>query len=322
MELAALGSASVLRDADVMASRERSRQARFRRAPRSPGRGRRPCHRADRRPASFATSRATTPPPPAISTGRTPASRRPTLPYVPGLLLVVLLGVVLGGPLLMAGRSPHVLYRPEEIGIGLADVVGADAVVEEVIKTLNLFLGHRTFEEQMGGTPRRAVLFEGPSGDRQDLHRQGDGGRGGRAVPVRVLVRLPVHVLRADQPQDPVLLPGAAALRPARGGRHRLHRGDRRHRRHPGRAGGRPRARRHRRRGQRTAHTAAVLRRAADRPQGAQRLHRRRQPLAAPLPGTAQAGADGRPTSWSSAPPTAPPTSTRPCCARAASTAP
>jgi ATP-dependent Zn protease len=77
---------------------------------------------------------------------------------------LVLLGVVLGGPLLMAGRSPHVLYRPEEIGIGLADVVGADAVVEEVIKTLNLFLGHRTFEERMGGTARRAVLFEGPPG--------------------------------------------------------------------------------------------------------------------------------------------------------------
>ena len=86
------------------------------------------------------------------------------LPYLPGLLLVVLLAFVLGGPLLMAGRSPHVLYRPEEIGIGLADVVGADAVVEEVIKTLNLFLGHRTFEERMGGTARHAVLFEGPPG--------------------------------------------------------------------------------------------------------------------------------------------------------------
>ena len=70
----------------------------------------------------------------------------------------------MAGPLLMAGRSPHVLYRPEEVGITLADVVGADAVVEEVVKTLNLFLAHRTFEEGMGGTPRRAVLFEGPPG--------------------------------------------------------------------------------------------------------------------------------------------------------------
>ena len=65
------------------------------------------------------------------------------LPYVPGLLVVILgLLAVMAGPLLMAGRSPTCLYRPEEIGIGLADVVGAGAVVEEVVKTLNLFLGH------------------------------------------------------------------------------------------------------------------------------------------------------------------------------------
>ncbi len=86
------------------------------------------------------------------------------LTYLPGLLLLVLLGAVMAGPLLMAGRSPHVLYRPEELGMTLADVVGAEPVVEEVVKTLNLFLAHRTFKEQMGGTPRRAVLFEGPPG--------------------------------------------------------------------------------------------------------------------------------------------------------------
>ncbi|MGH9115343.1 MAG: AAA family ATPase, partial [Acidimicrobiales bacterium] len=67
-------------------------------------------------------------------------------------------------PLLAAGRSPHVLYRPEEIDVRLADVKGAGVVVEEVVKTLNLFLAYRTFREQMGGTPRRAVLFEGPPG--------------------------------------------------------------------------------------------------------------------------------------------------------------
>jgi ATP-dependent Zn protease len=37
-------------------------------------------------------------------------------------------------------------------------------VVEEVVKTLNLFLAHRTFGEKMGGSPRRAILFEGPPG--------------------------------------------------------------------------------------------------------------------------------------------------------------
>src|SRR5256712_12302608 len=44
------------------------------------------------------------------------------------------------------------------------DVRGAGIVVEEVVKTLTVFLAHRTFRERMGGTPRRAVLFEGPPG--------------------------------------------------------------------------------------------------------------------------------------------------------------
>ena len=46
----------------------------------------------------------------------------------------------------------------------LDDVKGAGVVVEEVVKTLNLFLAHKTFKERMGGTPRRAILFEGPPG--------------------------------------------------------------------------------------------------------------------------------------------------------------
>lgn len=163
MQLAALGSASVLRDADVMASRERSRQARFRGllvvlvVVGVPVIGRTAAGVVRYVQGNYAAAGGDFHwPHPGI-----PSSYAP---YVPGLLLVVLLAVVMGGPLLMAGRSPHVLYRPEELGIGLADVVGADAVVEEVIKTLNLFLGHRTFEEQMGGRARRAILFEGPPG--------------------------------------------------------------------------------------------------------------------------------------------------------------
>lgn len=84
--------------------------------------------------------------------------------YIPSILLIVVLCLVLAVPLLGAGRSPHVLFRPEEIGVGLADVKGASVVVEEVVKTLNLFLAHRTFKDRMGGNPRRAVLFEGPPG--------------------------------------------------------------------------------------------------------------------------------------------------------------
>ena len=89
--------------------------------------------------------------------------------------------------------------------------------------------------------PGRAV--RGAAGDGQDLYRQGDGGGGRSAVLVRVLVRFPIDVLRADQPQNPFVLPCPAQLCPARGWRHRLHRGNRRHRRHPGRDGGGPAAR-------------------------------------------------------------------------------
>src|SRR5579862_3133654 len=84
--------------------------------------------------------------------------------FVPIAVLIVMLGAALVLPLLGAGRSPHVLFRPEELDTTLADVKGAPVVVEEVVKTLNLFLAHKTFRERMGGNPRRAILFEGPPG--------------------------------------------------------------------------------------------------------------------------------------------------------------
>jgi len=87
-----------------------------------------------------------------------------TAQVLPMLLLVVILGGAVVLPLLMAGRSPHVLYRSSEIDTSFADVKGAQVVVEEVVKTLNLFLAHKSFKEQMGGTARRAILFEGPPG--------------------------------------------------------------------------------------------------------------------------------------------------------------
>ncbi len=84
--------------------------------------------------------------------------------YLPAFVLVVLLGTVLVGPMLGAGRSPHVLYRPSEIDVRFSDVRGAAMMVDEAVKTLNLFLAHKTFTEEMGGTSRRAILFEGPPG--------------------------------------------------------------------------------------------------------------------------------------------------------------
>ena len=85
-------------------------------------------------------------------------------PYIPGFFLIVILGSVMIIPLLGAGRSPHILYRPNEIDVRFDDVRGAPVVVDEVVKTLNLFLAHKTFADHMGGSARRAILFEGPPG--------------------------------------------------------------------------------------------------------------------------------------------------------------
>jgi ATP-dependent Zn protease len=83
---------------------------------------------------------------------------------LPQILLVGMFALVLLVPLLTAGKSPHVRFRPSEIEISFADVKGSAVVLEEVTRTLNLFLGFKTFRETMGGTPRRGVLFEGPPG--------------------------------------------------------------------------------------------------------------------------------------------------------------
>jgi len=165
MELATLGSESVLHDADVdvAASREQARQSRLRRllvvlvVVAIPVVGRTAAGVVRYLQGNYLA---------AAGDFHWPHPGIPSadLPFLPGLVLILLLVGVMGGPLLMAGRSPHVLYRPEEIGVTLADVVGAEVVVEEVVKTLNLFLAHRTFSEQMGGNARRAVLFEGPPG--------------------------------------------------------------------------------------------------------------------------------------------------------------
>ena len=90
-------------------------------------------------------------------------------PHVDPFLLTViafftvLLGLAVGQQAL-TGRSPHVTYRPEQIGTSLDDVVGIDAVKDDVVRSLNLFLAHRTYTDRMGGSPRRGLLFEGAPG--------------------------------------------------------------------------------------------------------------------------------------------------------------
>lgn len=76
-----------------------------------------------------------------------------------GALLAVLVGSSV-----VAGRSPHVLFRPEQIDVRMADVVGVGPVKEEVRRSIDLFLNARTFRSEMGGRARRGLLFEGSPG--------------------------------------------------------------------------------------------------------------------------------------------------------------
>ncbi|MEX0832739.1 MAG: AAA family ATPase [Actinomycetota bacterium] len=94
--------------------------------------------------------------------------RLPTVPdqwlvFLPLFVLFMLIAVVMLWPI-ASGRSPHMLVRPEEIEVGLTDVKGLDGQVDEVMRTLDVFLGYATFRDELGGNPRRGILFEGPPG--------------------------------------------------------------------------------------------------------------------------------------------------------------
>ena len=91
------------------------------------------------------------------------------VPTIDPFLLVVMLffGLLIAmmvGQQLVTARSPHVMYRPEQLTTTLDDVVGIDSVKEDVVRSLNLFLAHKTFRDEMGGSPRRGLLFEGVPG--------------------------------------------------------------------------------------------------------------------------------------------------------------
>jgi cell division protease FtsH len=78
------------------------------------------------------------------------------------MLLIIALAVL--GPMLINGRSPAVRFSPEEIDVHFDDVKGLDAVLDEVKRTLQIFLAYKSFREELGGKPRRGVLFEGAPG--------------------------------------------------------------------------------------------------------------------------------------------------------------
>jgi cell division protease FtsH len=83
------------------------------------------------------------------------------------LVIIVFFLLLIGlafGQQLMSSRSPHLVFRPEQIDTSLDDVVGIDPVKDDVVRSLNLFLAHKAFRDEMGGSPRRGLLFEGAPG--------------------------------------------------------------------------------------------------------------------------------------------------------------
>ena len=84
--------------------------------------------------------------------------------WVPGLFFVLIIAMLLLIPMMGNGRSPEVVYLPEQIDVSFDDIKGLGPVLIEVRHTLEVFLNHRRFRDQMGGAPRRGILFEGPPG--------------------------------------------------------------------------------------------------------------------------------------------------------------
>ena len=84
--------------------------------------------------------------------------------WLPAVFIVLLLGVIIVVPMLGNGRSPETIYLPEQIDVCFDDVKGLGPVLGEVRHTLEVFLNHQHFRDEMGGQPRRGVLFEGPPG--------------------------------------------------------------------------------------------------------------------------------------------------------------
>lgn len=98
--------------------------------------------------------------------GRSPLPSPPPidpLVAVPVVFFAALLALLVGSQV-VSGRSPHLVYRPEQVDVTLDDVIGIEPVKEDVRRSIELFWMHRRFADRTGGTPRRGLLFEGLPG--------------------------------------------------------------------------------------------------------------------------------------------------------------
>jgi len=98
----------------------------------------------------------------------------PALPAVDPLFLVPILFftallLIIVGTQVGSARSPHLVYRPEQVDVRLDEVIGIDPIIEDVRRSLDLFWAHRTFADRTGGRPRRGLLFEGAPGTGKTL---------------------------------------------------------------------------------------------------------------------------------------------------------
>ena len=129
--------------------------------------------------------------------------------FIPPLVMLI---AIIGMPLvmLMNGRSPHIIVYPEQVEVGLTDIKGLDNQVDEVMRSLDVFLGYATFREELGGTPATGHPVRGTARDGQDVPRQGDGQAGGGAVPVHPGAGVPIDVAGHVGVPDPLVLPQAS----------------------------------------------------------------------------------------------------------------
>ena len=93
------------------------------------------------------------------------ASRRAQMEIFLPLGLIALLGVVhrRADDVGRASRRTCATTRARSTSRWTTSSASARCA-NEVVNTLNLFLGYQTFREHMGGNPRKAILFEGPPG--------------------------------------------------------------------------------------------------------------------------------------------------------------